>query len=141
MIFDREFAKKFDAYIFSAKKYAENGRRPLNTKYDLPEQIKSEDYENTRTTKINTYKERKRQDANTFDKIIEKFRKIENTIGTRISGTIEDLGKLLTTKSENLTRLLNTIPKHYNASYTLKKNEFLVDEILDSVQKTKINNI
>lgn len=67
------------------------------------------------------------------------LRAIEEKLGHRIKGTVEQLLNEITNKTDNLIKFSSLIPKKFDAIKTIKSNKIFAYEILKSLESKQVN--
>ncbi|KAM0685174.1 hypothetical protein COBT_003617, partial [Conglomerata obtusa] len=76
------------------------------------------------------------------ENVMSKLKSVCALLKERISGDLESFKKKIKNPSKTLENLFKSLPSNLDAFDTLKKNEFLLDEIIKCLEtKTKINNV
>ncbi|KAM0676863.1 DNA damage-inducible protein 1 [Binucleata daphniae] len=67
-----------------------------------------------------------------------KIQKLEKILGYKIYGTMEEFTKKIILKYPTCENILKVFPKHFNVLPTLRRNEFLLNELLKALHNNNL---
>ncbi|KAM0673686.1 hypothetical protein GVAV_002774 [Gurleya vavrai] len=134
-----EIADKLDMLTLSLKKNDEINNARIQIRCTKCHRTGHSQYDCYSLTKDN-YKETNNQQKNS--KVHLKLRKLCSLIGEKITGDMANFKKKIKKPSKIVENLLTNIPSQFDAFQTLKRNKFLLDEIIKCFENNNIiNNI